>query len=99
MRLFATRLTAIAATLRRAWSPTSLFAASAPGAWYDPSDLSTMFQDAAGATPVYMPGQGQIDPPVGLLLDKRLGMARGPERLVNGDFSAGAANWSVTSSL
>ena len=66
------------------------------GVWYDPSDLSTMYQDAAGTTPVYMPGQGQVDPPVGLLLDKRKGLARGPERLVNGDFSAGAANWSVS---
>ena len=80
MRLFATRLTAIAATLRRAWSPTSLFAASEPGVWYDPSDMSMMYQDAAGTTPVYMPGQGQIDPPVGLLLDTRLGLTRGPER-------------------
>ena len=40
------------------------------GAWYDASDLSTMFQDAAGTLPVYMPGQGQIDPPVGRILDK-----------------------------
>lgn len=40
------------------------------GVWYDASDLSTMFQDAAGTLPVYMPGKGQVDPPVGLLLDK-----------------------------
>ena len=66
------------------------------GLWYDPSDLSTMYQDATGTTPVYMPGQGQIDPPVGLLLDKRKGLARGPERLTNGSFSAGAAGWNVT---
>jgi len=54
-----------------------------------------LFQDAAGTTPAYMPGQGQIDPPIGLMLDKRLGLVRGPERLVNGDFSAGAAGWSI----
>lgn len=65
------------------------------GAWYDPSDLSTMFQDPAGTTPVYMPGQGQPDPWIGLLLDKRLGLVRGPERLTNGDFSAGSAAWAV----
>jgi hypothetical protein len=34
-------------------------------AWYDPSDLSTLFQDAAGTTPVTASGQ-----PVGLMLDK-----------------------------
>lgn len=45
-----------------AWSPTDL---ASLGAWYDPSDLSTMFQDAAGTTPVTAAGQ-----PVGLILDK-----------------------------
>lgn len=40
------------------------------GVWYDSSDLSTMFQDAAGTLPVYMPGGGQVDPPVGRILDK-----------------------------
>ena len=40
------------------------------GVWYDPSDLSTMFQGAAGTLPVYAPGQGQVDPPVGRILDK-----------------------------
>lgn len=65
------------------------------GVWYDSSDLSTMFQDPAGTTPVYMPGQGQPDPWIGLLLDKRLGLVRGPERLTNGDFSAGSAAWAV----
>ena len=47
---------------RRAWSPADL---TALAAWYDPSDLSTMFQDAAGTTPVTEAGQ-----PVGLILDK-----------------------------
>lgn len=47
------------------WSPTSLFAASEVGVWYDPSDLSTMFQDSAGTTPVTADGQ-----PVGKILDK-----------------------------
>ena len=35
------------------------------GAWYDPSDMSTMFQDSAGSTPVTAVGQ-----PVGKILDK-----------------------------
>jgi hypothetical protein len=42
-----------------------LFQNGEDGFWYDPSDLSTMFQDAAGTIPVT--GLGQ---PVGLLLDK-----------------------------
>ena len=52
------------------FNPSALFAASEPGVWYDPSDLSTMYQDAAGTTPCYQPGQGQVDPPVGRILDK-----------------------------
>lgn len=53
------------------------------GVWYDPSNLSTMYQDAAGTLPVYAPGQGQVDPPVGLLLDKRLGLVRGINRFAD----------------
>lgn len=43
----------------------SLFGNSEQGVWYDPSDLSTLFQDSAGTTPVTADGQ-----PVGLMLDK-----------------------------
>ena len=68
------------------------------GVWYDPSDMATMFQDAAGTLPAYMPGKGQVDPPVGLLLDKRKGFVRGPEVLTNGDFSAGSTGWAVAGS-
>ena len=35
------------------------------GAWFDPSDMSTMYQDAAGTTPVTA-----VEQPVGLILDK-----------------------------
>lgn len=42
-----------------------LFGAGEQGGWYDVSDMSTLFQDAAGATPVTAVGQ-----PVGLILDK-----------------------------
>lgn len=43
----------------------SLFANNEQGFAYDPNDMSTMFQDAAGVTPVTGVGQ-----PVGLILDK-----------------------------
>jgi hypothetical protein len=48
-----------------AFSPASLFTTGEPGAWYDPSDLTTLFQDSAGTTPVTTPGQS-----VGRMLDK-----------------------------
>jgi len=52
----------------RVWSafrPVDLFANSEQGAWYDPSDLSTLFQNSAGTTPVTADGD-----PVGLAVDK-----------------------------
>lgn len=48
------------------FSPLSLFANGEQGAWYDPSDLTTLFQDSAGITPVTA-----FEQPVGLMLDKR----------------------------
>lgn len=47
------------------WTPLSLFYNGEQGAWYDPSDLSTLFQDSAGTTPVTTVGQS-----VGKMLDK-----------------------------
>jgi len=47
-----------AGTSIEAWSPSVLFAAGEQGVWYDPSDLTTMFTDAAGTTPVGAPGNG-----------------------------------------
>jgi len=42
-----------------------LFVGGEEGVWYDPSDMSTLFQDSAGTTPVTSNGD-----PVGLILDK-----------------------------
>jgi hypothetical protein len=39
------------------FAPGLLFLAGEQGAWYDPSDLSTLFQDAAGTVPVTAVGQ------------------------------------------
>ncbi|MEN6644286.1 MAG: hypothetical protein ABFE08_17745 [Armatimonadia bacterium] len=71
------------------FSPAALFAASEPGVWYDPSDLTTMFQDAAGTTPVT-----GVEQPVGLRLDKSKGLVLGSELVTNGDF-ASATGWTV----
>lgn len=70
------------------FTPASLFSAGEQGAWFDPSDLSTMFQDSAGTLPVTADGQ-----PVGLILDKSNGLAFGPELATNGDFSNGTTGW------
>ena len=65
----------------------ALFASSEQGAWYDPSDFTTLFQDSAGTTPVTA-----VEQQVGLMLDKRLGLVRGSELVTNGDF-ADASSW------
>lgn len=47
-----------------AFDPAALFAGGEEGGWYDPSDLSTLWQDSAGTTP------SAVDSPVGKLDDK-----------------------------
>lgn len=47
------------------FDPLSLFAAGEKGVWFDPTDISTLFQDSAGTTPVTAYGQK-----VGKILDK-----------------------------
>jgi hypothetical protein len=47
------------------FNPSNLFTNGQRGAFYDPSDLSTLFQDSSGNTPVTSDGD-----PVGLMLDK-----------------------------
>jgi len=66
---------------RGGFSPALLFAGGEPGVWYDPSDLSTLFQDSAGTTPVTAAGQT-----VALMLDKSKGLTLGPELVTNGGF-------------
>lgn len=60
------------------FSPASLFAAGAQGLWYDPSDLASMYQDSAGTT------AAAVGQPVGLVLDKRFGLALGAELKASG---------------
>jgi hypothetical protein len=74
------------------FNPADLFFYGEEGAWYDPSDLTTMFQDRAGTTPVTADGQT-----VGLILDKSKGPV-GPELIPNpiaGWTAVGTANVSV----
>ena len=71
------------------FNPVSLFSAGEQGIWLEPSDLTTMFQDRAGTTPVTTPGQT-----VGLRLDKSKGLVLGSELITNGDFSSGTG-WTL----
>lgn len=48
-----------------AFSPAAMFAVGEKGAWYDPSDISTLFQNAAMTVPVAADGD-----PVGAMRDK-----------------------------
>ena len=68
----------------------ALFGAGEQGVWLDPSDLTTMFQDAAGTTPVTAPGQ-----PVGLRLDKSKGLVLGAEKVLNGTFDTNTNDWTA----
>jgi hypothetical protein len=61
--------------------------AISPDLWLDPYDLSTLYQDSAGTT------AGVVGQPVGLALDKSLGLARGSELWSEGvAFVAGEAS-------
>lgn len=67
----------------------NLFANNEQGFVYDPNDLTTLFQDAAGTVPVTGVGQ-----PVGLILDKSKGLTLDSDLVTNGDFSNGVFGWS-----
>ena len=84
---------------RFGFSPASLFAAGGLGALYDPSDFSTMWQDAAGTTPATA-----ATDPAGLILDKRLGLQIGAELVTNNTFGADTdwtkgTGWSIGSGV
>lgn len=63
-----------------------------PTVMFDMSDMTTLFQNSAGTTPVTAAGQ-----PVGLMLDKSQGLVLGPELVTNGDFSAGLTGFTNSS--
>jgi hypothetical protein len=67
-----------AALLSGRWSPSRLAVGASTWAWYDFSDLSTMFQDSLGSTPVTA-----VEQPIGLILDKSRGLALGNELVAN----------------
>lgn len=66
-----------------AFNPAILFSSGQQGAWWDPSDFTTLFQDAAGSTQVTA-----VEQPVSVVLDKRLGLVRGPELVAGQTWSS-----------
>ena len=85
-------LTALSYSRRLYMAVQQLFANGEPGFWLDPSDMSTMFTDAAGTTPVTA-----VEQPVGLILDKSKGLVLGAELVTNGNFSSGLTGWTNSS--
>ena len=51
--------------IKNYWQPLPIFSNNVAGLWFDPSDLTTLFQDSAGTIPVTANGD-----PVGLMRDK-----------------------------
>ena len=70
--------------------PFSLFANNEQGAWYDPSDFSTLYQNSTGTTPVTA-----VEQPVGLMLDRSRGLVLGAELVTNGTFDANVTGWAL----
>lgn len=68
-----------------------LFANSEQGVWYDPSDLTTMYQDNTGSTPVTTAGQT-----VAFIIDKSQGLTLGSELAISPVFTAATANGTVS---
>ena len=65
-------VTSAAPRARYGWYPGWLLRSGEDGAWYDPADSSTVFEDSGGKTPA------TVGQPVGLMLDKSRALARGP---------------------
>ena len=76
-----------------AFSMLDLFSGGKRGVWYDPSDLSTMFQESTGRTAVTADGQ-----PVGLMYDKSRGELFGDELVTNGTFDSDTSGWTAINS-
>lgn len=72
----------------------SIFATGEQGFAYDPNDLSTLYQDAAGTIPVTSAGQ-----PVGLMLDKSKRVVLGDEAVAGGNFESGLIGILINSAL
>lgn len=74
-----------------AFTPKKLFRSSDLGAWYDQSDMTSIYQDAIGSA------AAAVAQPIGFVSDMRHGMARGGELVMNGTFASGSTAWTAGS--
>lgn len=87
-------LTAVCTPIVQYANPHDLLGGHRRGIYYDPSDLSTMFQDHMGMTPVTAPNQS-----VGLILDKSKELKVGTvDRANNGNFHNALTGWTTQGS-
>lgn len=83
------------ATAGPIWTPRQNWpTAASPGFWLDPTSFSNIYQDSAGASQATA-----VEQPAGLMLDKRYGLALGPERVLNGSFEENTNGWTPTAGL
>lgn len=71
----------------------AIFADGEQGVWYDPSDRSTLFQDASGIVPVT-----KIGDPVALMLDKSQGLATNSVEMVDADLGVAGDPYTIRAS-
>lgn len=70
------------------FDPGALFANGELGAWYDRAEVESMCQDSAGSIPITATIQ-----PIGLAMDMRFGLVRGPELMANPDFTTNTVGY------
>jgi hypothetical protein len=70
------------------FDPSDLFGGGEEGVWYDPSDLTTLFQDSAGNNPVASDGD-----PVAVVFDKSNGVLIDAELVSNSEFVDDVSDW------
>lgn len=73
------------------WNPTALFSLGEEGAWYDPSDVGTMFESFSGT------GDVSEGDPVGLIRDKSANFLLGPELVTfSGPYNMSSGNLNLS---
>jgi len=89
------RLGIVSRAIAEAWTPAQLWplGASSPGMWSDPPYTASLFSTSAGTTAISAIGTVlDTSNPVGLVLDRKGGLADlGPELVINGSFDSGAS--------
>lgn len=73
------------------FSPADLFANDEAGGFFNPYNISTMYQDSSATTPVTA-----ADQRIGLISSEINGLTFGGDTVTNGDFSGGSTGWTLS---